>query len=105
MLPVARRGTWLSRPILVLVAAALLASCSLREGVVRTGALPPPDGEQMARSFFRTITEERRAVPLPPVGRDPVLDLHADKGLKAIEAGVPQGVKVIHHMESTAPLP
>lgn len=89
-------GTWL---------AMLLPGCGLRAGVVDVGSLPPPDGRQMAHDFFDRINSARQAIPLPPVPHDASLDQPAGKGLQIIQAGLPEGVSAIDHLEAVAHLP
>ena len=96
---------WLQRVLLVLVAAATLASCSLRSGVAAAGLVPPPDGTSFARGFVDGVQRERGALGLPAVPRDPALDEWAGKGLQAIEAGVPDGVGVVDHLLAVTALP
>ena len=58
----------------------------------------------MAQRFYDTVSAARRALPLPPVRRDPALDEPAKKALDLIADGVPDDVTVVRHLEREAPL-
>ncbi len=77
----------------------------MRAGVIEVGALPPPDGAQLAQGFSEGLSRARRDVPLPPAPRDPALDEPARRGLQIIEAGLPDHVSAADHLETVAGLP
>jgi uncharacterized protein YkwD len=103
----ARGGTWRKAAYLGigLAAALLLTSCSWREGMVEAGTVPPPDGAQMAQEFFGGLNTVRRDLARPQLPRETALDEAAEKGLQAMEAGVPDGATTLDHIEGVAPLP
>lgn len=82
-----------------------LAACSAPAGLVRAGALAPPDGAGEAQRFFDTIAAARTAVALPPVPRDPALDDLAGRALPLVGGSLPEGTSVLAHLRATAPLP
>ncbi len=92
------------RSLLLLVLTVLATSCSLRNGVV-SGAVPPPDGAQLARDVVERITAARQALPLAPAPRDAALDELAVQGVRRIEAGLPDQVSAIEHINGMPGLP
>jgi hypothetical protein len=96
-------------PITCLLLAVLLTSCSVRDkaeyGIVNAGKVPPLDGARAAEIFYRDVSNARKALPLPPLARQPELDVLATTGLQHITAGLPEGVAAVIHIDTAAPLP